>query len=441
LLVLLMKRYLCEALVPEDRWARSCMCGACGARFSDAKRRHHCRYCGQSICSACSHRVYPSVNDDTKPVRACPTCHSQAEDEFFAECGDAWQRVSFSSLTNATDRLVEAWEVLPAVGHEPIAQEAEVDAMCVAEAHARMALSDNALTALASVASFGGARVRIATAEEDARGGLERAALAHLEGTAAAARTERWLLQRDLAALAAVETDETTCRAAVAAVAVANGDAVRAAEHNARLACARAVLEREAVQALDGIGRVAAEGWDTLSAQQRTECNAVRAHLQAMAVLFDRCHGDEALQRAELGREELALRHRLAGRGAALVHMMTQRLMVTQRLEVQNEAAARTRIEAEEAAAAIEHIAAAWRHIERRLFIARLAQRSAAFVRDETAAQRAREERQRQINTDAAMAQRLWRAEAGAPDDGMRACACLGASIGRHRPACPFAPH
>ncbi|XP_071439253.1 RUN and FYVE domain-containing protein 2 isoform X2 [Hetaerina americana] len=50
-------------------------CKACSKEFGFARRKHHCRYCGEIFCRACSDNsiVIPSNSD--KAVRVCDNCH------------------------------------------------------------------------------------------------------------------------------------------------------------------------------------------------------------------------------------------------------------------------------------------------------------------------------------------------------------------------------
>ncbi|KAI3639930.1 hypothetical protein MIR68_002058 [Amoeboaphelidium protococcarum] len=64
--------YFAPIWIP-DEVAQTCM--VCKCSFNVIIRRHHCRYCGAVVCSACStHRVI--INDQTmKPQRVCDLCH------------------------------------------------------------------------------------------------------------------------------------------------------------------------------------------------------------------------------------------------------------------------------------------------------------------------------------------------------------------------------
>ncbi|ETV92385.1 hypothetical protein H310_13280 [Aphanomyces invadans] len=77
-------------LVPRQKWAESNSCHLCTTsfRFNVLRRRHHCRLCGQSICSACStfvtletvvdpslgHRSLSAKLTQADSVRSCLLC-------------------------------------------------------------------------------------------------------------------------------------------------------------------------------------------------------------------------------------------------------------------------------------------------------------------------------------------------------------------------------
>ncbi|CAH2040503.1 unnamed protein product, partial [Iphiclides podalirius] len=48
-------------------------CAACAKEFNIARRKHHCRRCGQIFCAACSEKTV-ALPGNTKPVRVCDTC-------------------------------------------------------------------------------------------------------------------------------------------------------------------------------------------------------------------------------------------------------------------------------------------------------------------------------------------------------------------------------
>ncbi|OWZ00070.1 hypothetical protein PHMEG_00028822, partial [Phytophthora megakarya] len=57
------------------RWKQSRMCHVCACGFSLVKRRHHCRNCGQSVCSQHStNRVSLPKFALTEPQRVCDQC-------------------------------------------------------------------------------------------------------------------------------------------------------------------------------------------------------------------------------------------------------------------------------------------------------------------------------------------------------------------------------
>ncbi|XP_008206017.1 RUN and FYVE domain-containing protein 2 isoform X1 [Nasonia vitripennis] len=58
-------------------WANDRMvtqCKGCSREFNIARRKHHCRNCGNIFCNACSDNTIALPNS-TKPVRVCDECH------------------------------------------------------------------------------------------------------------------------------------------------------------------------------------------------------------------------------------------------------------------------------------------------------------------------------------------------------------------------------
>ncbi|XP_046455549.1 RUN and FYVE domain-containing protein 2-like isoform X1 [Daphnia pulex] len=51
-------------------------CGLCEKEFSLARRKHHCRSCGEIFCAACSDQQ-AQLASSAKPVRVCDTCHTR----------------------------------------------------------------------------------------------------------------------------------------------------------------------------------------------------------------------------------------------------------------------------------------------------------------------------------------------------------------------------
>ncbi|KAL8007675.1 putative FYVE zinc finger, Zinc finger, FYVE/PHD-type, Zinc finger, RING/FYVE/PHD-type [Plasmopara halstedii] len=57
------------------RWKQSSMCHVCACAFSLVKRRHHCRNCGQSVCSQHStNRVALPKFALSEAQRVCDQC-------------------------------------------------------------------------------------------------------------------------------------------------------------------------------------------------------------------------------------------------------------------------------------------------------------------------------------------------------------------------------
>ncbi|CAH2276785.1 RUN and FYVE domain-containing 1 isoform X3 [Pelobates cultripes] len=50
-------------------------CKQCNKEFSIARRKHHCRNCGDIFCNTCSSNEL-SLPSYPKPVRVCDTCHN-----------------------------------------------------------------------------------------------------------------------------------------------------------------------------------------------------------------------------------------------------------------------------------------------------------------------------------------------------------------------------
>ncbi|KAG8232605.1 hypothetical protein J437_LFUL010727 [Ladona fulva] len=50
-------------------------CKACSKEFGFARRKHHCRYCGEIFCRACSDNSIVIPTNSDKAVRVCDQCH------------------------------------------------------------------------------------------------------------------------------------------------------------------------------------------------------------------------------------------------------------------------------------------------------------------------------------------------------------------------------
>nr|XP_039274193.1 RUN and FYVE domain-containing protein 2-like isoform X2 [Styela clava] len=57
----------------KDREVKNC--AQCDKPFSLARRKHHCRNCGQIYCNTCSDNTMPLASS-AKPVRVCDSCHT-----------------------------------------------------------------------------------------------------------------------------------------------------------------------------------------------------------------------------------------------------------------------------------------------------------------------------------------------------------------------------
>ncbi|GIY75059.1 RUN and FYVE domain-containing protein 2 [Caerostris darwini] len=62
-----------EAVWTQDRQATDCK--QCNKPFSVARRKHHCRHCGDIFCNSCSDNTMP-LPSSAKPVRVCDTCYT-----------------------------------------------------------------------------------------------------------------------------------------------------------------------------------------------------------------------------------------------------------------------------------------------------------------------------------------------------------------------------
>ncbi|CAG0897939.1 unnamed protein product [Darwinula stevensoni] len=58
-------------------------CRSCEKEFNLARRKHHCRFCGEIFCKACSDNTMP-LPSSAKPVRVCDSCHALLLQRFSA---------------------------------------------------------------------------------------------------------------------------------------------------------------------------------------------------------------------------------------------------------------------------------------------------------------------------------------------------------------------
>lgn len=58
-------------------------CKGCEREFNLARRRHHCRSCGEIFCHSCSEQVasLPGKGQNGKPVRVCDGCWDAVADK------------------------------------------------------------------------------------------------------------------------------------------------------------------------------------------------------------------------------------------------------------------------------------------------------------------------------------------------------------------------
>ncbi|GFQ94982.1 RUN and FYVE domain-containing protein 2 [Trichonephila clavata] len=62
-----------EAVWTQDKQVTYCK--QCNKPFSVARRKHHCRHCGDIFCNSCSDNTMP-LPSSAKPVRVCDTCYT-----------------------------------------------------------------------------------------------------------------------------------------------------------------------------------------------------------------------------------------------------------------------------------------------------------------------------------------------------------------------------
>jgi len=70
--------------IPDD-FSDRCMVPQCMKKFTFTRRRHHCRYCGRLICSACSKNQLPHFNTkehNKEIVRICTLCYDKYKQNF-----------------------------------------------------------------------------------------------------------------------------------------------------------------------------------------------------------------------------------------------------------------------------------------------------------------------------------------------------------------------
>ena len=63
----------------DAQWApdkEASHCNLCEKEFSIARRRHHCRHCGNIFCNSCSDNTMP-LPSSARPVRVCDGCHTK----------------------------------------------------------------------------------------------------------------------------------------------------------------------------------------------------------------------------------------------------------------------------------------------------------------------------------------------------------------------------
>ena len=81
-----------HAALPKTEWVKDSLvtaCEKCEKRFSQYRRRHHCRSCGHVFCWECADLKYellvPAKNGghqkDPKSLRVCHTCYDTLQDK------------------------------------------------------------------------------------------------------------------------------------------------------------------------------------------------------------------------------------------------------------------------------------------------------------------------------------------------------------------------
>ena len=74
-------------------------CLLCRTAFTFTTRRHHCRECGDLVCSACSSRsLVLEKADDRTPQRVCDNCFARLDTDVFVEIQISnWELQSLSA--------------------------------------------------------------------------------------------------------------------------------------------------------------------------------------------------------------------------------------------------------------------------------------------------------------------------------------------------------
>lgn len=73
-----------EAVWTQDKQVTYCK--QCNKPFSVARRKHHCRHCGDIFCNSCSDNTMP-LPSSAKPVRVCDTCYTLLLQRYSATTG------------------------------------------------------------------------------------------------------------------------------------------------------------------------------------------------------------------------------------------------------------------------------------------------------------------------------------------------------------------
>lgn len=93
------------AIIDRSMWQPDGVgCSRCGARYSLARRRHHCRFCGMCVCSACS----PSRLSGERACDGCAATASQSDVAAAAAPPSLRRDPSFAAASAAASAAAEA---------------------------------------------------------------------------------------------------------------------------------------------------------------------------------------------------------------------------------------------------------------------------------------------------------------------------------------------
>ncbi|KAJ0399134.1 hypothetical protein P43SY_007540 [Pythium insidiosum] len=73
-------RHELRTFIPEGRWKLDASCGICGVHFGYLRGRHHCRYCGMSVCGKHSRsRAVVPTSMSAERQRVCDVCYPKCQ--------------------------------------------------------------------------------------------------------------------------------------------------------------------------------------------------------------------------------------------------------------------------------------------------------------------------------------------------------------------------